>query len=174
MSRPITAEDLWSLTRVGQPEHIPGTTRSVVPVVAYDDDNEIHSVLHVVDRDGTTSQLTSSERHASAPAPSPNGTQIAFLARTGDEKPQVWVMPLSGGEARRVTDLPLGARYVTWVPSANSLLVAGPVMRDHPSVEATADFIVENEDRTLPIVTEDRVFRHWKKCVSQGRLVRRT
>jgi dipeptidyl aminopeptidase/acylaminoacyl peptidase len=166
MPRPITAEDLWNLKRVGQPQHIPGTTRSVVAVVSYDEDNEMHSVLHVVDRDGTTSQLTSSERHASAPAPSPDGTQIAFLARTGEEKPQVWVMPLSGGEARCVTNLVLGARYVTWIPQTNALLVAGPVMRDHPSVDATADFIEENEGKALPVVTEDRVFRHWKKWLA--------
>jgi hypothetical protein len=40
MPRPITAEDLWNLKRVGQPQHIPGTTRSVVAVVSYDEDNE--------------------------------------------------------------------------------------------------------------------------------------
>jgi hypothetical protein len=73
MTRPITPEDLWSLKRVGQPEHIPGTTSAVVPVVTYDEENDAHSVLYIVDRDGTTAQLTSSERHASAPMPSPDG-----------------------------------------------------------------------------------------------------
>ena len=166
MSRPITPEDLWSLKRVGQPEHIPGTTRSVVPVTSYDEDNNLHSVLHVVDRDGTTRQLTSSDRQASAPSPSPDGSQIAFLAKTGEEKPQVYVIPLSGGEARRVTDLPLGARFVTWIPGRDALVVGASVMRDHASVDATATFIEENEDKSLPVVTEDRIFRHWKKWLS--------
>jgi dipeptidyl aminopeptidase/acylaminoacyl peptidase len=75
-------------------------------------------------------------------------------------------MPLSGGEARCVTNLPLGARYVTWIPQTNSLLVAGSVMRDHPSVDATADLIEENEGKALPVVTEDRIFRYWKKWLA--------
>ena len=166
MSSPITPEDLWNLKRVGQPEHIPNTTRVVVPVASYDEENKAHSVLYTVDRDGTTRQLTSSERNASSPAPSPDGDRIAFLARTDEEKPQAYVMPLDGGEARCVTDLPLGVRYVTWIPGRNALVAGAPVMRDHPSADATAEFIDENEDNTLPIVTEDRVFRHWKKWLA--------
>ena len=39
MGRPITPQDLWTLKRVGQPEHVPGTTTAVVPVVHYDDED---------------------------------------------------------------------------------------------------------------------------------------
>ncbi|MFV1969423.1 MAG: prolyl oligopeptidase family serine peptidase, partial [Acidimicrobiia bacterium] len=159
-------EDLWNLKRVGQPEHIRGTNSAVVPVVTFDDENESHSVLYLVDRDGTTRQLTSSERFASGPAPSPDGSQIAFLAKSGDDKPQVHVIPLAGGEAHKVTDLPLGARLVTWIPGRDSLVVAAPVMRDHSSIEATAEFLEDNGDKKRPIVTEDRVFRHWKKWLA--------
>jgi len=166
MTRPITPEDLWNLKRVGQPEHIPATTSAVVPVATYDEENDGHSVLFVVERDGTTTPLTSSERHASAPMPSDDGTQIAFLSKTGDSKPQAHVIPLGGGEARSVTDFPLGARYVTWIPGKNSLLVAAPLLRDHPSVDATKEFTEENEGKTLPVVTEDRVYRHWKKWLA--------
>ncbi len=166
MPRPITPEDLWNLKRVGQPEHIPNTTTAVVPVVTYDEESESHSVLYIVDRDGATRQLTSSERHVSVPAPSPNGRRVAFLAKSGDDKPQVHVMPLDGGESRCVTDLPLGARYVAWVPGDDSLIVAASVMRDHPSLDATAEFLEDNEDKKRPIVTEDRVFRHWKKWLA--------
>ncbi len=83
MTRPITPEDLWSLKRVGQPEYIPGTTSVVVPVEHYDDENESYSVLHIVDRDGRSRQLTSSERYASSPVPSPDGTHVAFLSKPG-------------------------------------------------------------------------------------------
>jgi dipeptidyl aminopeptidase/acylaminoacyl peptidase len=166
MSRSITPEDLWALKRVGQPERIPGTTSSVVAVATYDEDNTPRSVLHVVHRDGTTSQLTSAERHSSAPAPSPDGTRVAFLAKSGDDKPQAYVMPLNGGEASCVTDLPLGARYVTWIPGRDALLVGASLMREHPSVEGTTEFLKDNADKPRPIATEDRVFRHWKKWLA--------
>lgn len=165
MPRPITPQDLWNLKRVGQPEHIPGTTSVVVPVVTFGEENKPHSVLYIVEREGTTRQLTSSERYASGPAPSPTGSHVAFLAKSGNakEKAQVYVMPIDGGEARCVTDLPLGARYVTWVPGSTALIVAAEVMREHPSLAATIEFLEESGDKPRPIVTEDRVYRHWKK-----------
>lgn len=166
MPRPITPQDLWNLKRVGQPEPIPGTNQVVAPIVTFDEENAPRSVLYIVERDGATRQLTSSERYASAPAPSPDGKHVAFLAKSGDEKPQVHVMPLDGGEARCVTDLPLGARYVTWVPGRDALIVAAEVMREHASVDATVEFLEENGDKPRPIVTEDRVFRHWKRWLA--------
>ncbi|MEN8041857.1 MAG: hypothetical protein ABFR95_10180, partial [Actinomycetota bacterium] len=166
MSRPITPEDLWNLKRVGQPEHIPNTTSSVVPVVTYDEENEAHSVLYVVDRDGSTRQLTSTERFASSPVPSPDGRRIAFLGKKGDDKPQAHVMPLDGGESQCVTELPLGARAIEWVPGRDALIVAAPLLRDHPSIEATKEYLEDNSDKVEPVVTEDRVFRHWKKWLA--------
>ena len=58
MTRPITPADLWNLRRVGQPEHVPNTTKAVVSVSDYHDDGKEASVLHLVDRDGTTVEIT--------------------------------------------------------------------------------------------------------------------
>jgi len=163
MTRPITPRDLWNLHRVGQPEHVPGTTSVVVPVVTYPDGDTPSSVLYLVERDGATRQLTSSERHSSAPAPNPDGTRIAFLGKRGEDKAQVHVISLSGGEARRVGDLPLGAKFVTWVPGRDSLIVVAPLLRDFPSIEATRDEIETRAGTDPPVITEDRVYRHWKR-----------
>ena len=62
MGRPITPEDLWTLRRVGQPEHIPTTTAVVVPVTGYTDEGKPHSTVYRVERDGATIPLTSGER----------------------------------------------------------------------------------------------------------------
>ena len=167
MGRPITPEDLWALKRVGQPEHIAGTTACVVPVVTYDgEDGAAVSVIHRIDREGASVQLTSSDRSSSSPMPSPDGTQLAFLGRSGDDDNQVYVMPLGGGEARKVTDLPLGATFVTWIPTTNGLIVAAPLYRGHASLEATDEEKERRDGKTLPVVTEDRVYRHWKKWLA--------
>ena len=170
MGRPITAEDLWAMKRVGQPEHVPGTTSAVVPVVAYGDDGKPVSTIHLVDRHGATRRLTTGDRSSASPAPSPDGTRIAFLGSVGDDPAQVFVMHLDGGEATKVTDLPLGASHVAWVPGRESLIVAGPLLRGHPDLEGT---IAEKEargSRTPPVVTEDRIYRHWKKWLAGGRV----
>lgn len=166
MGRPITAKDLWTLERVGQPEHIPGTTDVLVPVVSHGDDGKSHSTIHRLSRDGTTIALTRSDRSSSEPAPSPDGERFCFLGAEDDDPSQVFVMPLGGGEARKVTDLPLGVRHATWVPNRNSLIVAAPLYRSHPTIDGTASEKAKRTDAPQPIVTEDRIFRHWKKWLA--------
>lgn len=166
MQRTITPEDLWTLRRVGQPEHVPGSDSVVVPVVHHTDDGTPHSTIHRVWRDGSVRVLTSSQRSSSSPAPSPDGRHVAFIGKEGEEPGQVYVMPLDGGEARRLTELPLGASWVTWVPGRNMLIAAGAVYRDRPSVEETAEEKERLAGKARPVITEDRVYRHWKKWLA--------
>lgn len=170
MGRPITPHDLWAMQRVGQPEHVPGTTSVVVPVVAYLDDGKPQSTIWQIDRAGNTTRLTSRDRSSSAPAPSHDGSRIAFLGATGDDPAQVFVMSLHGGEATKVTDLPLGASSVAWVPGDDSLIVTGPLFRDHPGLDATEAEKDARKGKTPPIATEDRIYRHWKKWLAGARI----
>jgi len=57
-----------------------------------------------------------------APLFSPDGRWLAFL-RTSDPaaKPQLHVIPVDGGEARRLTDNPLGVERVVWGPGSDRL-----------------------------------------------------
>src|SRR6266702_7895830 len=56
---------------------------------------------------GNSDQLTSAKASDMRPRFSPDGRSLLFISdRTG--KPQVWVMSLTGGEPRQVTDLPSG------------------------------------------------------------------
>ena len=168
MGRPITPEDLWTLRRVGQPEHIPTTTAVVVPVTGYTDEGKPHSTVYRVERDGTTIPLTSVERSSTAPAPSPTGDRMAFLGSIGDAPAQAYVMRLDGGEAMAVTDLPLGVRHVAWVPGRESLVVAAPLLRGHPTIDATVAARDERDEAPRPIATEDRIYRHWKRWLADG------
>ena len=110
MSR-LTATELWNLARVGRPSVV-GTT-VVVPVTTYDiDDNEGTTALHLVD--GTALRMLTAD--GSAPSLSPDGNDLAFL-RTVDGRSQLHVMPIGGGEARRVgPEFPLGAGAPRWLP----------------------------------------------------------
>ncbi len=81
---------------------------------------------------GAPRQLTFSERGESQPAWSPDGRTIAFVsargAGTGDDapKPQVWLLPADGGEARQLTTLRDGAVSFAWSADASRIAVVTP------------------------------------------------
>src|SRR5206468_12404013 len=84
------------------------------------DTNDYPSRLHRVTPDGPRPW---SYGHAdTAPAISPDGQWVAFL-RSGQpgEKPQVYVQPVDGGDARALTSLPLGAHAPAWAPDSRRI-----------------------------------------------------
>lgn len=58
------------------------------------------------------------------PTPSPDGKWLAFTMAKSGALTDIWVMPIGGGEPRRVTDEPDSARAMTptWAPDSRSLL----------------------------------------------------
>lgn len=73
---------------------------------AVDDDGPAWGELHVVGRDGVSRPFLTGDVNASEPAWTPDGKAIVFLARRGkDEARSLYVIPVSGGEARRAAGL---------------------------------------------------------------------
>lgn len=84
-------------------------------------------------------RVTSEPSHETDPAPSPDGKWLAFSSDRGGSY-QIWVMPLAGGPARRVTSepdsisvkdpahadstrrVPVRVSTPTWAPDSKSLL----------------------------------------------------
>lgn len=79
-------------------------------------------------REARPRQLTFGDRNDKSPRLSPDGRQITFVrSGEGGGKPQVWIMPMDGGEARQVTDSPYGASEPRWSPDGRSLLYTASV-----------------------------------------------
>jgi dipeptidyl aminopeptidase/acylaminoacyl peptidase len=173
MSRPITPEDLWTLARVGALDAAPDGSFAVVTVTTFDvEENEGRGRLYRVDRDGAVTPLTSPDADATAPSISPDGTRVAFLRKTGDDsKPQVHIMRLDGGEAQRITDLPLGAARSRWSRDGRYLVFPAPLLAGHPDAAATAAEVKARKERKVTAVaTEDRMYRYWDKWVAGGEI----
>jgi dipeptidyl aminopeptidase/acylaminoacyl peptidase len=171
MTRFITAEDLWSLARVGQPEPGPDGSFAVVPVTTYGDDGEATTRLYRVGIDGTTWALTADSASSTAPAVSADGGRVAFLRTPGDAvKPQLHVMRLDGGEPECLTDLPLGIIGMKWLPDDSGVIAIVPLLRGFGSVDATTDERDRRGGDPRPVVTEDRMYRYWNKWLAGGEI----
>ncbi len=67
-------------------------------------------------------QFTRGESSASSPAFSPDGQQLAFLSKRGEEaESQVWVLSMAGGEAMQFTHAKSGVNAFKWSPNGRQL-----------------------------------------------------
>lgn len=167
--RPMTPEDLWRLARVGPPVPAPDGSFYVVGVKTADlDKDELRERLWRGQPGSDPEPLTSADVSSGWPAISPDGRTVAFVRKVG-ERPQIWLLPLGGGEARALTDLPLGAGDPRWFPDGRRIACVAHVYRDALTVEGTRRLRDEREKRPVqPQVTEDVVYRFWDRWLTDG------
>ena len=176
-ARALSAEDLWALPRVGAPVMAPDGSWLATAVTNYDlEKNEGRSrIWRVSAKGGEPLPLTSEDTSSGEAAISPDGTRLAFTRKADSPnataRRQVFVMPLAGGEARRVTDLPLGAFDPKWLPDGSGLVFASQLLRGHFTPEATkAELERREKDPVKAHVTEDRVYRFWDTWLTTGEI----
>src|SRR6185369_7254934 len=154
--RGITPEDYFAFEFLSDP-HISPDGKLVAYVVTKVDraQNRPNSSIWMVATDGSHSpwQFTTSLQSTNSPRWSPDGSSLAFLSSRPNEgqagassgsletpRTQVYLLSMSGGEARRITNLKNGVSNFQWSPDGTRLVV---VSRTGPS-----DSRSENKDRS--------------------------
>ena len=125
--RNITEKDLFDFTWVGDPQVSPdGSTVAFVKVWVDEKKTGYNtSIWSVSTANGEMRQLTSGI-HDSSPRWSPDGRYLAFVRVTEKDgrpdTPQLFMLPMSGGEAFQFTSMPRGAGGIGWSPDGKWLV----------------------------------------------------
>jgi dipeptidyl aminopeptidase/acylaminoacyl peptidase len=163
--RGFTVEDLVSMERVGSPAVSPDATRVVYTVRSTDlSKNRGHTELWMVDLRAARpvpQRLTNSSVTSSDPEWSPSGDAVYFLSsRSGSS--QVWRLPVNGGEASKVTDLPLDVETFRLSPLGDRMAMSLAVFRDCPDLACTkARLEAKDKDKASGRVYDRLFVRHW-------------
>src|SRR5579862_3303950 len=118
--RPIKADDLLRIVFVGDPQISPDGDRILFTRKHINEKNKYVTNLYSVNMEGKLTQWTQGENGAGGGRWSPDGHTIAFVS--GRDKPasQIFLIPTTGGEARKLTDLPEGSiGEVKWSPDGS-------------------------------------------------------
>jgi len=139
--RPVTAEDLYRFELISDPRITPDGTFAVYAQSRVDRETEKkYSDLWIVPTDGDPPRrFTHGDHVDSTPRISPDGASIAFLSNRDDEKqPQIYRIPVAGGEAERVTNLKGSIQEFSWSPDGTRLVV-GFRAKDQEQIEREED-----------------------------------
>ena len=125
-SRHIELNDLAKIVSVSDPQISPDG-KTIVIVVGrpnLEQDRTDRELVQVDIVSGAQHGLTYERKTAGSPRWSPNGDRLAFTASDGtgkDAKPQIFVLPMSGGEAKKITDAPEGIEQFAWRPDGREI-----------------------------------------------------
>lgn len=169
---PLNAESLWQMAQPATVSVSPDNRLATFSVTRYEiETNESHRNLYALDLvAGTTRQLTWQNDTDGQPVISPDGRYVAFVAQRANDQAQLFVMPLDGGEARQLTDLPVAVSAPKWFPDGGRIAFSATVTSGYGGDFETLSEIREAELKK-PVtarVTENRTYRHWDRWLTDG------
>ena len=164
MRRAFTLEDLYRAKTVGEPAVSPDGKAIVYTVTTNDwATKKKTAALWRVDTDGTNARpLTTGEARDEHASFSPDGKTLAFVStRTGE--PQLFFLPLGGGEAEQKTRFPGGIDGAAFSRDGRSVVFAADVV---PSCGADAVCNKKASDaregnKIKAHLADSLLYRHW-------------
>ncbi|MGW8368311.1 MAG: S9 family peptidase, partial [Gammaproteobacteria bacterium] len=170
-AEPFTAEQLVRIDRVGAPAVSPGGDLIVYAVRHADmeADKGRYDLWLSTTAGAAPRRLTTHEANDTSPAWSPDGRHILFLSSRGGSN-QVWRLPVGGGEAQPVTDLPIDVGTFRLSPRGDQLVVSVSVYLDCDDLQCSADRAAQTSDNKVTAQRYDRLFmRHWDHWLDDRR-----
>jgi dipeptidyl aminopeptidase/acylaminoacyl peptidase len=124
-TRTLQLDDLLKITTVSDPQISPDG-KSIACVVSrpnLEQDRSDRELVLIDITSGVPHVLTHDRKGVGSPRWSPEGDRLAFAALDTAKEPklQLFVLPMSGGEAKKITDAPRGVEQFAWRPSGQDI-----------------------------------------------------
>jgi Tol biopolymer transport system component len=126
VKKPLAPEAFLEIRRLADPRFSPDGSKVafVVSEPITGEKRMRHIWLHDRTSD-TTRQLTYSTKSETSPRWSPDGKSLAFLSSRGEEQ-QIYLLPMTGGEAHAVTKGKAGVQAFAWSPDGKQIAYLAP------------------------------------------------
>lgn len=158
----IEAGDLFKITLWGHAVSTPaGQILFVESTLNPKKNQEEHRIVQTEWKDGAWGPIRPFTRGSDDKMPqiSPDGKSVAFISgRCGT--PELWIMPLKGGEPRMVTHLKEGVTDFLWHPDSNRFIVVAKLFRG--LIENVDDKAKDNKN---PLESDQELAYHFTRDV---------
>jgi dipeptidyl aminopeptidase/acylaminoacyl peptidase len=124
--RSIAETDLYDFHWIANAQISPDGSRIIYTLVKTTPKHDNYeTALWVIPSAGGTARQLTAGPHDFGARWSPDGKLAAFLRATDKDgktqPPQIYLLPMDGGEARPLTDIPKGAAALVWSPDGRSI-----------------------------------------------------
>jgi len=122
--RPFELTNLRKLVSLSGPQISPDGSRIAVVVSRSDWENDKNKeeIELVRAADGSSRSLTFEREEISNLRWSPDGNSLGFLAKDEEsKKPQIFILPMNGGDPVRITDSKTGVEEFSWSPDGKNI-----------------------------------------------------
>ena len=125
-SRTLQLDDFPKITTVSDPQISPDgkSIACIVSRINLDQDRSDRDLVLIDIATGSPHALTHDRKGVGSPRWSPEGDRLAFEAldtSAKEQKLQLFVLPMSGGEAKKITDVPNGVEQYAWRPNGQEI-----------------------------------------------------
>jgi dipeptidyl aminopeptidase/acylaminoacyl peptidase len=168
-SRTLCLDDIFALDRIGEAQISPDGSRVAFVVTREYTEGDHHipeaSIWLVPDDGSAPARRFTFGAHADThPRWSPDGRTLAFLSdRAKDDVLQVYIIPMDGGEAQRLTDARGGVSDLLWSPDGSQIAYLAP---DAESNEEERRH--KEKDDAIHVDHDDKFTRLWVVAAQGG------